>query len=76
MHGAVTHKVKIFSPQHRKESEMQPVRINTAAIPKIELRIFCATIADLAERLMADPKCRAEYEQWKKERDEQRGTRP
>lgn len=47
---------------------MNPVRIDTAAIPKVELRVFCSAIADLAERLMADPKHRAEFEAWQKER--------
>ena len=47
---------------------MNTVKIDTAAIPKVELRIFCSTIADLAERLMADPKQRAEFEAWQRAR--------
>lgn len=57
----------------RKGIVMHPVRIDTAAIPKVELRVFCSAIADLAERLMADPKHRAEFEAWQKARN---GTPP
>ena len=45
---------------------MGAVKIDYESIPKLELRIFCESIADLAKRLMEDPKRRAEFEEWQR----------
>lgn len=45
-----------------------PIKIDTSRIPKVELRLLCQAIAELAERLMEDPKHRAEFEVWQAQR--------
>ncbi len=69
-------KKKAPQKEWRPVEGQPPVRIDTSLILKVELRLLCASIADLAERLMADPKHRAEFEAWQAEREKVKSQSP
>lgn len=44
---------------------MTSVKIDTTAIPKIEVNLLCGTFLKAIEAFYKDPKNRAEFEAWK-----------
>lgn len=49
---------------------MNPVKINTAAIPKIEVKLLCSTFLDAIEAFYEDPKNQTAFEEWLKTQKE------
>ena len=43
---------------------MNPVKIDTNAIPAVERDILCNTLLKAVKRFYADPKNRADFEAW------------
>lgn len=50
---------------------MDPVKIDTAAMPKIEVKVLCSTILEAVEAFYKDPKNLAAFEAWQKAQQEQ-----
>lgn len=51
----------------------QPVKIDTSAIPKVEVRLLCKTFLDAVKAFYKDPKNLAGFEEWRKEREKEAG---
>lgn len=47
---------------------MNPVKINTKAIPKIEVKLLCSTFLDAVQAFYEDPQNVADFEAWQKRR--------
>lgn len=47
---------------------MNPVKINTQAIPKIEVNLLCSTFLEAVQAFYEDPQNAAEFEAWRKAR--------
>ena len=52
---------------------MNPVKIDPAAMPKIEVKVLCSTILEAVEAFYKDPKNLAAFEAWQKAQQEQVG---
>ena len=52
---------------------MNPVKIDTAAMPQIEVKVLCSTILEAVEAFYKDPKNLAASEAWQKAQQEQVG---
>lgn len=48
---------------------MDPVKIDTAAMPKIEIRLLCSTFLEQIKAFYEDPENAAAFEAWKKQRE-------
>ena len=48
---------------------MNPVKIDTAAMPKIEIKLLCSTFLEQIKAFYQDPENVAALETWKKERE-------
>lgn len=48
---------------------MNEVKIDVKSIPDVDMRIGCKILKGCIERMLADPKKRAEFEAWAKERE-------
>lgn len=48
---------------------MNPVKIDTAAMPKIEVKVLCSTILEAVEAFYKDPENLAAFEAWKKKQE-------
>lgn len=48
--------------------DMTPVKIDTAAIPKVEVNLLCRTFLEAIEGFYKDPKNIAEFEAWRTEK--------
>lgn len=55
---------------------MNPVKIDMAAMPKIEVKVLCSTILEAVEAFYKDPKNLAAFEAWRNARQEQAGRGP
>ena len=49
---------------------MNPVKIDTAAMPKIEIKLLCSTFLEQVEAFYEDPENMAAFEAWKKAQEE------
>lgn len=49
---------------------MNGVKIDTAAMPKIEVRLLCSTFLEQVKAFYEDPKNQAAFEAWKQEQEE------
>lgn len=49
---------------------MNPVKIDTAAMPKIEARLLCSTFLEQVKAFYEDPKNAAAFEAWQKAQEE------
>lgn len=47
---------------------MKPVKIDTAAIPRIEVKILCGTFLEAVQAFYQDPQNLADFEAWRKAR--------
>lgn len=47
---------------------MNPVKINTQAIPKIEVNLLCSTFLEAVQAFYKDPQNAAAFEAWQKAR--------
>lgn len=47
---------------------MKPVKIDTAAIPKIEVKLLCSTFLEAVRTFYEDPQNLADFEAWQKAR--------
>lgn len=47
---------------------MKPVKIDTAAIPKVEVKLLCSTFLEAVQAFYEDPQNRADFEAWQKAR--------
>lgn len=50
---------------------MNPVKIDTEAMPKIEVKVLCSTILEAVEAFYKDPKNLAAFETWQKQHKEE-----
>lgn len=50
---------------------MNPVKTDTAAMPKIEVKVLCSTILEAVEAFYKDPKNLAAFEAWQKQYKEE-----
>ncbi len=57
----------------KREEFMDPVKIDTVAMPKIEVKVLCSTILEAVEAFYKDPKNLAAFEAWQKAQQEQAG---
>lgn len=48
---------------------MNPVKINTAAMPRIEIKLLCSTFLEQIKAFYQDPENVAAFEAWKKQRE-------
>ena len=48
---------------------MDPVKIDTAAMPKIEVRLLSSTFLEQIKAFYEDPENAAAFEAWKKQRE-------
>lgn len=55
---------------------MDPVKINTAAMPKVEVKLLCSTFLEQVKAFYEDPQNVAAFEAWRKARQEQAGRGP
>ena len=49
---------------------MDPVKIDTAAMPKIEIRLLCSTFLEQIKAFYEDTENAAAFEAWKKQRED------
>lgn len=49
---------------------MNGVKIDTAAMPKIEVRLLCSTLLEQVKAFYEDPQNAAAFEAWKKQRED------
>ena len=47
---------------------MNPVKIDTTAIPKIEVKLLCSTFLEAVRAFYEDPQNLADFEAWQKAR--------
>lgn len=47
---------------------MKPVKIDTAAIPKVEVKLLCSTFLEAVQAFYKDPQNLADFEAWQKAR--------